>query len=248
VIVVPDVVYREVDGEQIALDVYLREGGGPFPAVLVIHGGAWKKSDKSEWAAEGYRLADLGFVAFVANHRLAPPGGVWHAPAPVDDLHAAVAWIRENQGAYNADATRVGALAASSGGHLAMMIATTGTIGMDRVDVVVSWSGVAKLRMARRGGSYLSRANYVGCDLRACPERWDEASPYFYVDPSDPPMFLANSTDELIALEEPLAMAEVLSQNGIPHELRIVEGSGHGRDYEDVVWAESIDFLLRYLA
>lgn len=242
-----DVPYRVVDGVILTLDVYVPAGARGLPAVLVVHGGAWKDGDKVEWVEEGEALAAEGFVAYVVNYRLAPPGGTWHAIAPVQDLRTAVKWVRANALLYGTDRTKVGVLGGSAGGNLAMMAGTTGSAGRGRADAVVSWSGSTQLRLAETEGTQSNRANYVGCDLVTCPAEWDYASPYFHVDGGAAPTYVANSTDEIVPVEEAISMAAVLDVFGVPNQLRILEGTRHARAYEDDVWEESMAFLHLHL-
>ncbi len=242
-----DVQYRVVDGVALTLDVYVPAGAKELPGVLVVHGGAWKDGDKIDWVEEGQALAAEGFVAYVVNYRLAPPGGTWHAIAPVQDLRAAVKWVRVNAVLYGTDGAKVGILGASAGGNLAMMAGTTGSVGRGRADAVVSWSGSTQLRLAETGGTQSNRANYVGCDLSTCPAEWDYASPYFHVDAVAAPTYVANSTDEIVPVEEAITMADALTGFGVPNQLRILEGTRHARAYEDDVWEESMAFLHLYL-
>jgi acetyl esterase len=238
-----DVPYREVDGVTLLLDIYAPATGGPYPGVLVIHGGGWRSGDKRGWEAEGRRLAEAGFAAFVVNYRLAPPGGRWQAPAPIEDVQAAARWVRTHGAAYNADPTRLGALGGSAGGHLAMMLGTTGQAGAERVEAVVSWSGPTALSLLSGNDAGRIVENFVGCGLHDCPERWQAASPAVHVDGTSAPMYLATSTNELVPLSQATLMAERLSRAGVPHELRILEGRAHARAYEDRVWDESVRFL-----
>jgi acetyl esterase/lipase len=245
------VTYRVVGGTTLSLDVYAPRRGGPYPAVLVVHGGGWHGGDKSEFRPEGENLALAGFVAFVANYRLAPPGGDWHAPAAIQDLHAAVRWIRRNAATYHADPAHVGALGSSAGGNLAQMIGVTGRPEAGRADVVVSWSGSTRLQLCTLGSDPVrtcaSRTSYVGSDMDVDPAAWDAASPYSFAGPGDPPMYLANSTAEIVAEEEATDMAARLAGAGVVYQLHIVQGDLHARGYEDQVWDESVAFLRAYL-
>src|SRR5256885_956012 len=110
-----DVTYRTVDGEQLGLDVYQpAKKGKSRPAVVVVHGGGWTQGDKALFAQQGNQLAERGFVAFSINYRLAPAHPY---PAAVQDVEAAVAWVRKHAKAYGVDPKRVGALGGSAGGH-----------------------------------------------------------------------------------------------------------------------------------
>jgi acetyl esterase/lipase len=51
------------------LDIYVPDGAGPFPAVVIVHSGGWKYGDKTEWAPEAIKLADAGIVAVRVNYR-----------------------------------------------------------------------------------------------------------------------------------------------------------------------------------
>src|SRR5262249_41639796 len=135
-----DVPYRTVAGQTLKMDAYL-PAGGPHPAVLLIHGGGWDHGDKASDATSARALAAHGFGAFAAHYRLAPPGGTWHFPAPVEDVQAAMIWIRAHADEYRVDAKRVGAFGDSAGANLALMLGVSGKPGADRADAVVSWSG-----------------------------------------------------------------------------------------------------------
>src|SRR5689334_19252207 len=103
-----DVTYRTVDGEQLGLDVYQpAKKGQNRPAVVVVHGGGWSAGDKSLFAQQSNQLAERGFVAFSINYRLAPAHPY---PAAVEDVEAAVAWVRTHAKEYGVDPKRVGAL------------------------------------------------------------------------------------------------------------------------------------------
>src|SRR3989440_9153835 len=124
VTVKPDVTYRTVDGERLGLDVYRpAKKGQNRPAVVVVHGGGWTQGDKALFAQQSNQLAQRGFVAFSVNYRLAPAHPY---PAAVQDVEAAVAWVRKHAKAYGVDPTRIGALGGSAGGHPAC---TRGTHG-----------------------------------------------------------------------------------------------------------------------
>jgi acetyl esterase/lipase len=247
--VVTGVVYRQVDGVTLALDVYGPVKGGPYPAVLVVHGGGWRYGDRTELAYEADALAQDGFVAFSADYRLAPPGGTWHAMAPVDDLRAALVWIRTHAGEYGAAGSTVGGLGSSSGGNLAMMLGTTGTPGWDRLDAVVSWSGPMDLPLMTECASacYPKVVNYLGCRYQDCPSNWIAASPIDQVDAGDAPAFLANGTEEVIPLDQAVNMANALADAGVPTELKEVSGTEHAQEYENQVMGDSEAFLHRYL-
>src|SRR4029079_8442821 len=72
-------------------DVYVPKGEGPFPGVLVVHGGAWMAGNKSRMAQTSKLLAEHGYTSVSINYRLAPQY-VW--PAQIEDCKTAVRWMR----------------------------------------------------------------------------------------------------------------------------------------------------------
>ena len=253
-----DVVYRTVDGEQVRADVYLPAGSSTDrPAVLLLHGGGWEGGDKSELEWAGAALADLGYVAVSANYRLAPEHPF---PAAVDDVRAAVRWLRapEQQERYGIDPKLIGAAGSSAGGHLVGMLAAMGHGRRDRgsrIAVGVSWSGPMDLRKPAADvdhGRASSTGNGVpillGCTRRDCPaDRALRASPVHYVDPTDAPLFMAEAETDLIPLSWVKPMDRAMTRAGIHHKLRIEPGDGHAETLAPYVSAESVTYLDRYL-
>ena len=98
------------------------------PAVVDIHGGGWVSGDANlqpetlDWDVEPM-LVGKGWVFVSINYRLAP-SSPW--PAQIEDAKCAVRFLRANAQALHIDPTRIGAIGASAGGHLAGMLGLTG--------------------------------------------------------------------------------------------------------------------------
>lgn len=243
-----DIVYKEVDGTEVALDVYW-DGEGRDPAIMLIHGGGWSLGDKDDSTSGGVLLAKEGFSAVVVDYRLSPPGGDWHAPAAVEDVRDAVLWIRDNGGDYGIDDTRIAAMGPSAGGHLAMMLGVTGATGRDKVEAAVSFSGPSDLTRdyGEPGFDPEDRRdivlNFMTCRPDECPELYRAMSPIEHVDEDDSPIYQAISTDELTPAIQAERMARALEAAGVPNELRIVPGSRHGRGLYTTFGAEALRFI-----
>jgi acetyl esterase/lipase len=92
------------------------------PAILAIHGGAWKGGDKAWGEQFAEELCPFGYVVFSINYRLSDePNGTW--PAQIEDVQKALKYIRANAGEFRIDPTRIASLGMSAGGHLATMVA-----------------------------------------------------------------------------------------------------------------------------
>ncbi len=242
-----DVRYGVAGGQDLLLDAYVPDDtNAERVSVFVIHGGGWRSGDKRHVVEEATRLARRGWVVFAVNYRLAEPEAF---PAEIDDVRTAVTWARDNAEEYRLDPGRMGALGFSAGGHLAAMLATKGEGPPDRggrVMVGASWSGPMDLSNMLGGIEQFS-ALLLPCPPAACPERWREASPIDNVDPTDAPLLLVNSADELVPVEQARDMAARLDTAGVDHELVVLPGRRHAHAFREDAWPATVAFLDRYL-
>jgi len=117
--------YDSTIGIHGSFDLYEPEsdsGRSNRPAILAIHGGAWKGGDKAWGEQFAKELCPYGYVVFSINYRLSShPGGTW--PAQIVDVQNALKFIRANSRQFRIDPTRIASLGMSAGGHLATMVA-----------------------------------------------------------------------------------------------------------------------------
>ena len=118
-----DLAYAGVSPAQ-RLDLYLpAEGDGPFPVIVRIHGGAFEFGDKRDFTLTPWLGAvDHGYALASINYRLS---GEALFPAAVQDVKAAVRWLRASAAGYRLDAARMCTVGDSAGGNLAAMVATS---------------------------------------------------------------------------------------------------------------------------
>lgn len=114
-----DQVYATVDGRDLLADVLVPSGAGPFPAVLVIHGGAWTVGGKAQLRFAAERFAQRGYVAVCMAYRLAPR---YPFPAQIDDCRAALHWMCQQAERFRIDVRAIAAYGYSAGGHLAVLL------------------------------------------------------------------------------------------------------------------------------
>lgn len=116
-----DVTYTDAGGGQQPIRIYTPEGSGPFPLIVYFHGGGWVIADIDTYDASARALA-AGTEAVVASveYRKGPENKF---PAFHEDANAAYAWLIENSGSLNADASRVAVAGESAGGNLAINVA-----------------------------------------------------------------------------------------------------------------------------
>jgi acetyl esterase len=104
------------------LDAYVPPGKGPFPAVIIAHGGGWEAGDKVTYVTPLFEpLARAGFAWFSVDYRLTP--AVRHE-AQLDDLRAAIRFVRLNARRFKIDPRRVALLGESASGQMVAQLAT----------------------------------------------------------------------------------------------------------------------------
>jgi acetyl esterase/lipase len=124
------VVFGSGGGRELACDVFTPPGGARnAPAVLIIHGGGWRQGDRSQLRAYGLRLGRAGDVCVATEYRLTPEAP-W--PAQIEDVKAAIRWMRANSDKLGLDPARIAVEGNSAGAHLALLAA--GTAGMSEFE------------------------------------------------------------------------------------------------------------------
>ncbi|HEX2995212.1 MAG TPA: alpha/beta hydrolase [Anaerolineales bacterium] len=223
-----DVTYCTPDDLPQTLDVYFPQAGGPWPAVVYIHGGGWRYGDKSEAAGMAAGMTAQGYLVASINYRLYPTGKF---PDMIEDAKCAIRFLRHNAGAYNLDPGRIAAVGVSAGGHLAALLGTTDeSAGWDvgeyldqssRVQAVVTMSAPLDLKREFPTADTTFREVGAGQDLAA-------ASPITYVSAGDPPFLLIQGDrDELVPAEQGQLMYDRLTQANVPVQLVIVRNGRH---------------------
>ncbi|QDZ09137.1 alpha/beta hydrolase [Sphingomonas panacisoli] len=106
------------------VDLWLPAGLGPFPVVLMVHGGCWTTSiaDRTlmNWAADDLRKA--GYAVWNIDYRgVDRPGGGY--PGTFQDVAKAADLLRATAAKYRLDLSQVIAVGHSAGGHLALWLA-----------------------------------------------------------------------------------------------------------------------------
>lgn len=227
-----DVVYRVVDAKRLRLDVYLPERAPPsggWPAVVAIHGGGWRGGNKGEYGRSLAPLVKGGLAVVAVDYRLSRPGAPsW--PGNLDDVRAAVRWVRRHAGEYAIDADMLAVMGASAGGQLALMVGLEPDPSTP-VRAIVEFYAPTDLRALRTSRVATDRS--VSLLLGGAPERfgdrYDAASPMFHVAPSAPPILIFHGDDDaVVPLEQSRALDSALDEKGVQHRLVVLEGQRHG--------------------
>ncbi len=111
---------RTPAGRQLMARIYQPQGAGPFPTVLDLHGGAWRRKDRLAEEPMDGAIAASGALVVAIDLRLSEEAPY---PASVQDANYGVRWLKSRAAEWNGDAATIGVYGSSSGGHVAQLLA-----------------------------------------------------------------------------------------------------------------------------
>ena len=247
-----DLPYANISPFQ-TLDIYLPdEGNGPFPVILYIHGGAFSIGDKCDIHVLPFlKGIERGFSVVSINYRLSDEAVF---PAGIQDVKAAIRWVRANSGQYNLDGSRVAVWGCSSGANYASMVCLTDRVSeLDdpnlgnpqfpcNVQAAVDWFGPTDfLKMDAQldengfgpgdhGEAVSPESRYLGAKISEVPLKAELANPMTYVHKDMPPILIQHGRlDDLVPVQQSMMFVEKLEKYVDPNrfEFDIIEGAGH---------------------
>lgn len=252
-----DVNYAGDDLKAHNLDIYLpKTQQKAYKVIVAIYGSAWFSNDAKPFAfmSLGQPLIDAGFAVVCINHR---SSGDAKFPAQIQDVKAALRFIRAHAAEYKLDTSFVGITGFSSGGHLSALAGVTngmttrtegdttldleGSVGgntncTSRVDAVVDWFG--PVDMARMENCETVKddkspeAALMGAAPADRPDLVSLISPITYValNAAQMPRFLVfhGDADNVVPHCQSVFFAEELKKAGRLEEFITVPDGQHG--------------------
>ncbi len=110
---------RTPAGRQLMARIYQPQGPGPFPTVLDLHGGAWRRKDRLAEEPMDRAIASSGVLVVAIDLRLSDEAPY---PASVQDANYGVRWLKSKAAEWNGDPSKIGVYGSSSGGHVAQLL------------------------------------------------------------------------------------------------------------------------------
>lgn len=223
------------------LDIFVpNDVKGPVPVVVWIHGGGWIVGDKGNVRYDD--VVNRGWALVSINHRTPMEA---RYPAQLYDCKAAIRFLRANAKQYNLDPNRIAVWGESSGGHLALLLATTsdvplmeGTVGGNNefssaVSGVVNWGGPFNLlSMAGQAKTpaqsfVVSRNGQIAALIGGYAQEHQDwamnASPVTFASRGDAPALLVHGQhDEIIPTQQSIEAAQRFKAAGAPVHLQVV--------------------------
>lgn len=237
-----DLVFAEVDGKKLALDLYLPESVANPPLVVWIHGGGWVSGNKKECKVQW--LTDHGYAVASISYRLSD---VAVFPAQLHDCKGAIRWLRANAAKYGYSTEKIAVAGSSAGGMLALLLGTTGSdrklegeVGgnldfSSRVDAVVDYYGPSdfviriktqpEITLKPEGAVY----KLLGGPADEKIELARMASAVSHVSSDDPPLLIFHGAkDSLVEPQQAVILEQAYRAMELPVELVMIPNAGHG--------------------
>ncbi len=216
------IVYDAARG--LALDAWTPPGSGPFPVVIVVHGGGWEAGDRVTYVTPLLGVLSRAGIAWVSiDYRLTP--AVRH-PEQLQDLRTAIAWVKREGPSLRLDPGRVALLGESASGQMVAQVATeeASFAGVVSFYGVYDFAPMVSDASPRSLVARLFGKSALDDEARALMRKY---SPLHGVHGKMPPILLIHGTNERL-WEQGVAMAAALDKAGVAHELLRLEGAPHG--------------------
>lgn len=225
-----DIEFAKPGGVSLTLDAFVPEGDGPFPTGILVHGGGFTKGDKASFIKPLFEpLSQAGFTWFTINYRLAPQH---RFPACVEDVEAAIRWVKEHAKDYKADPERIALIGESAGGHLVSFVGVRGE-GATRVAAVVPFYAPHDLELQNKD------RDVPGPSMQALfgMTEWSDAnrrtlrdaSPIVHIKPGLPPFLLIHGdADHQVPFEQSPKFQQKMKAAGNSCDLIAVPKGAHG--------------------
>ena len=237
------VVFASGKGRQFNADIYAPTGGHTSRVgVVVVHGGAWRHGDKGENAPFSRWLAAHGFLVADIQYSLATERD-WLAA--VDDIKAAISYVRQHAAELNIDPQRIVILGRSAGGHLALLAAYTADVALRPWRVVALYAPTDLVQLYQHARGQQGRDLREGlhaliggppADNRAA---YQSASPVQRVPGDAPPTLLIHGrSDTSVPVEHSRRLYRILRRAGARAELIELPFARHAFDLvPEGLWA-----------
>jgi acetyl esterase/lipase len=215
-------------------DVFIPVGDGPFPGMLVVHGGAWRGGSRAQMSSVAQKFAEHGYTAVTVSYRLAPQSPF---PAQLYDCEAAVRWMRTNAQKFRIDPAHIGGFGYSAGGHLVALLGTlpenefkedgvAAEAPSTRLQCVLAGGAPCDFRVLPADSSFL--AYWLAGTPSEKPENYRNASPAYFISADDPPMFFFSGEDDVIVpISSPQRMVKLLTEMGVICKMHAIKNAGH---------------------
>jgi acetyl esterase/lipase len=228
---------------------------GTHPAIVVVHGGWWHNSYRTESTITqvAQKFFAAGFVVYNIDYRLAAdqyrpdgsgtvnPGDRW--PAQRIDTELAIQWLKTNAAQFGSSSTRVAAFGHSAGGHLVTLgagfynsVTVAASVGAvlqphRTADIVLGYNtGDPSTPTMVKSFGYMTST--IGCSYEPtwsmCGGKWTSFKPETYYGANKPAIYAIKGENDGVEPVSALTATDYwLTKAGQEHKTVVAADRGH---------------------
>jgi acetyl esterase/lipase len=235
-----DVVYAEVGGRKLLLDLYMPSTPNPY-LVIWVHGGAWHSGSK---ASPPLSFIEAGYALASIDYRLSTEAKF---PAQIHDIKAAIRYLRANAAKHGYRADKVAIAGSSAGAHLATLAGVTnnnqaleGTVGAytqtnSSIQAILDYYGPTNfmtiMKQSTPHGVNVrgpALALLLGHTVDNAGKLAEQASPVLQVDAHDPPLLIFHGDQDVqVPINQSHELVGAYRTNKLNVQFEVVHGAGH---------------------
>jgi acetyl esterase/lipase len=239
-----DIVFASPRGYRpLTLDLYVPQSSKPVPLLIFVHGGGWAGGTARSAEVIGDNFPEMfatfsakGYAVASINYRLSNEAKF---PSQVQDLNAAIRFLRTKGATYGVDAERIVVWGASAGAHITMLAALDCNRGqLDAppasqaasppstcVAAVVDWFGPTTLASQTPSATALA---YIGCPPGECADKWQRAGILDALTAEAPPFLIVHGdADTTVPHAHSAELLAALQKLSVKAELHTVPKGNH---------------------
>jgi acetyl esterase/lipase len=250
--VVPDVSAQKLpDGVEIVRDVEYGKGDDrplrmhilhpktlpkeSMPVVVWMHGGAWTTGHRDGGINRLVPFAQRGYLCATIEYRFSQEAIF---PAQIEDAKCAIRYLRTKAIDYHLDPDRIGVWGYSAGGHLAVLLGTSGQVkklegkggwpdASSRVQAVCSFAGPTDF-LKWGNDAHPAVVKLLGGKVNDVKERAAEASAITFVGKDMPPFLIVHGEkDTTVPVSQAESLHDALKKANADVKLHVIKGGGH---------------------
>lgn len=223
-----------------------------YPCLLWVCGGAWISMDKSVHLAYLSKIAMSGFVVASVQYRTSNEANY---PSQIQDVKAAIRYLKANTDRYNIDDRRFGIMGESAGAYISAMAAFNNDKSLDvgeylefssEVNAACLWYPPTNLTDFPVNNPISPEALMLGNNIASNQDEVLKASPINCVTKNAPPCLIIHGTnDNIVPFSQSEELYDKLEECGCDVTLLSVENAEHAdiRFFQDALWKEIISFF-----
>lgn len=232
-----DVVYTKVENWEGKLDVYYNNHNlTPIPVVIHIHGGGWNHGSKESQTSFATWFK-MGFAVVNIAYRLVD---VAPAPAAIQDVRAAIHFVKTNAKKYNFDSSSIVMSGNSAGAHLALM---GGLLANNRIfdqqcapetdmrvaAIVSNYAPTDFTNTSSEMSRFKSLVRWLGNKAND-PVFRANVSPVTHINAQSPAVFIVHGdADPIVPYEQSVILFQKLNTHNVKSHFVTIKGGLHGK-------------------